>query len=310
MGSTSQLAVEVEQEQAVLLQLKRQSAAGRLLSQKFDPKGLHEVESLLSSIEGALKQRNLSKARSDTVRLRDCYYRHQTLVEQGQNRWNKLQEQAATALAGAQERLASLQSDEVIQRWSATELESLNRRAQSVTSCLVKEQFTLVHNESKAIIDETEKIAASAEEKQARQDQRDYVAKSIRESLVEAGFWLDEPLDNQQIGQCPNSDSIIRAVRLSDRRVITVGVPLEGSLQWAVDGFPMEDVAGSDGHPARACDEAVEQIEAIKAHLSENHGVETGELIWNGKDPNRPQKAAKRLRRFTLHKTQRTQEVK
>lgn len=66
----------------------------------------------------------------------------------------------------------------------------------------------------------------------------------------------------------------------------------------------MEVFAGSDGQPARGCDVLAMQIEAVKGCL-EKRGVETGELLWKGKDPNRPGTTAKRLPRSNVHTTQR-----
>lgn len=299
-AEAEQLAAEVEQEQAVLLHLKRQTAASRLLSKKFDPEGLRELEALLSTVESQLKRRDLVNARQEIVRFGKCLVRHRAQVERGQSRWNELCEEAASVLAGAERRLASLQADEPVRRWAASELEALVRRAEELHDNIAAGRFDQVRRESETLLAEADRLAADAEKAQHRQDQRDYVTKSIRESLADLGFWVEEFAEEQ-----PSAEATIQATRL-DGRAITVSVPLEGSLRWAAEGFPMEVVSGSDGQPARACDEAAEQIEAIKAHLAREHGVETGELTWSGKDPHRTGKAAKRQPQSRSHESRRT----
>jgi chromosome segregation ATPase len=298
-AEAAQLAAQVGQQQAALVQLDREAATIRLLSRRFDPEGLRKIDAQVKVVESLLQQQKLDQAQVEMTRLQESLARHRAQVERQQDRWNSLQEEATSAVATVQERVASLQADQVVQRWRAAELEELGRRVTQLEGSLSAGRFVQIHQECKSLMTGADKLVAAAEDEQRLQDQRDYVAKSLVESLAELGFWVQQFPAEQA-----SADATIRASR-ADGRAITVSVPLEGSLRWTAEGFPMEVFAGSDGQPARGCGGLAEQIEAVKGCL-EKHGVETGELLWKGKDPNRPGTTAKRLPRSNAHTAQRT----
>lgn len=298
-AEAAQLAEQVGQQQAALVQLNREAATIRLLSRRFDPEGLREIDAQAKVVESLLQHHELADAQVEMARLQESLARHRARVEQQQDRWNSSQEEATSAVATVQERVASLQLDQVVQRWRASEVEELGRRVTQLEGSLSDGRFSQVHKECKSLMADADKLVAAAEYEQRLQGQRDYVAKSLVESLAELGFWV-----HQFPAEQASADTTIRATR-ADGRAITVNVPLEGSLRWTAEGFPMEVFAGSDGQPARGCGELAEQIEAIKADLAKR-GVETGELLWNGKDPIRPGTTAKRLPRSSAHIAQQT----
>jgi hypothetical protein len=298
-GQAVQLAAQVGQQQAALQHLTHEAATIRPLSRQFDPEGLREIDAQVKVVELHLQQQHLGKAETEMARLQELFARHRIRVEQEQDRRNKLQEEATSVVAAAQERVASLQVDEVVQRWRVLELEELGRRIAPLEDSVSAGRFVQVRHECKSVMAEADKLVAAAEEAQRCEDERNYVAKSLVDSLADLGFWVEQFPPEQA-----SADATIRATR-SDGRALTVNVPLKGSLRWTVEGFPMEVFAGSDGQPARGCDDAAEQIEAIKADLAKR-GVETGELLWKGKDPNRPGTTAKRLPRSNAHTIQRT----
>lgn len=298
-AEASELAAQVGQQQAALLQLKREAAAGRLLSRRFDPNGLREIETLVSAVESDLRRNEPTKAEAEMAHLKESLAHHRARVEQEQDRWNRLHEEAASTVVAAQERVAPLMADQVVQRSCASDLAELGRRVAQLESSVSAGRFAQVHKECKSLMADAEKLVAAAEDAQRLQDQRDYVARSLVESLGELGFWVQQfPVEQA------SADATIRATR-SDGRAITVSVPLEGSMRWAVEGFPTEVLVGSDGQPAQACDEAAKQIEAVKNYL-EQRGVGTGDLFWKGKDPNRPATTAIPLPRSNARSAQQT----
>jgi len=303
-AEASQLTTEVGQHQAILLQIKREAASSRLLSLKFDPDGLHDVEATMTLVESHLKRRNLTKAQQEMAHLQELCARHRALVDREQDRWNGLQEEAVIALAGARERLATLQADEVVRRWRVSDLEVLVHRVEELESSVPAGRFAEIHRQCESLCAEADKVVAAAEEMQRCQEQRDYVARSIVESLAEVGFWVEQVPAKQA-----SADATIRAT-CPDGRALTVSVPLEGSLRWMPEGFPMEVFNTNNGQPARGCDEAVKQIEAVKAYLSERHGIQTSELNWNGKTPDRLGTTAKRLPHSDAHCAQQTREAR
>lgn len=298
-AEASELAAQVGQQQAALRHLKREAAVGRLLSRRFDPNGLHEVETIVRAVESHLRRNDLAKAEEEMARLKESFVRHRARVEQEQECYNRLQEEANSDVAAAQERVAPLMVDQVVRRWCASDLEELGRRVAQLEGSVSAGRFAQVHQDFKSLVADADKLVAAAEDAQRLQDQRDYVARSLVESLGELGFWVQQlPVEQ------PSADATIRATR-SDGRAITVSVPLDGSLRWAVEGFPTEVLIGSDGQPAQACDVAAKQIEAVKSYL-EQRGVATGELLWKGKDPNRPATTAKALPRSNAYSAQQT----
>ena len=92
----------------------------------------------------------------------------------------------------------------------------------------------------------------------------------------------------------PASASIIQAQRLGGG-AIAVSVPQEGEIWYDVDGYPMRVETNSDGREVRSCDEAQEQIEQLHLAMEKTFGIQMGELMWEGRDPDRIRKAADRL---------------
>jgi hypothetical protein len=300
-----QLATDVEQERAILLVVKRQAAAIRVQSTKFDPKSLREVDGLVAEVESLLKNKKLTEARQAADRLHARFVAHRELVEREQKRFAELREETEAALAEARQRISDLQNEVEVRRWSTRECEALVGRLSQAERTLERGQFSQVQNEVSAILAEAERIDTAAEQRQQRQDERDYVAKKVLEGLVAAGFWVET-----ESAHSSASGTLFRATR-HDGRGLSVKVPSDADqpLEWTPTGFPLDVVTDVDGRPARTCDEASEQIDAIKTYLATEGGIQTGDLSWPGKSPTRPTCAAKRASASTAPVQRRASEL-
>jgi hypothetical protein len=90
-----------------------------------------------------------------------------------------------------------------------------------------------------------------------------------------------------------SSATIIQAQRVGGG-AIAVSVPQQGEIWYDVDGFPMRVEGAAHGY-ARTCDEAEEQINRMHDAMQQAFGIESSELMWDDKDPDRIRKTAKAL---------------
>lgn len=301
-GEAAQDARELEGEAALVLQWKRRAAADRPGSRQFDPDGLTQFEAALRNVEAQLTRRDLAAARRAMTSVGQQFQQHRAEVEKRRSLWLTRKQASEAALARLQERIASLQSDPVVQRWEGQSIAGISERADQLTRLIERDQFEHATRDADRLLAETEQVLKAAEDRQRRQEKQDYIAESTLAALHACGFMVDRISEPPQ-GE--SADILIQVHRL-DGRALAVNVPQEGAIQWSVDGFPMQVVAGSNGQAATVCDEAVDQIEAIQKRLSTDYGVETSELTWAGQDPNRPRKAAKRRPHHIQQYSQRT----
>lgn len=108
---------------------------------------------------------------------------------------------------------------------------------------------------------------------------RDYVSESLAACLREMGFVVQVDVEKEsELG-------LISGVNAS-RRVIQATVPISGNVQYEVDGYERETFKDVDGRASSACDEAEATLNGL-SELLRTLGVETGALMWEGKDPDR-----------------------
>ncbi|MFO7906584.1 MAG: hypothetical protein ACQESR_03845 [Planctomycetota bacterium] len=294
-AKAAQDAQDLKQEAAIVLRWKYQAAEDRQGSRQFDPAGLAQFEAALRSVEGQLARRNLEGARRAMAEVGQQFKQHRAEVERRRGLWLTQKRAGEAALARVQDRIGGLESDPVVQRWQAAAMADISERAAQLTEMIEYDQFQSAAREAENLLAESEQVLEAAEARQRCQESQDYIAESTVAALQTCGFYVDVISQSPQGG---SNEVLIRAHRL-DGRALAVSVPREGAIQWSVDGFPIEIVAGANGQPAAVCDEAVDQIEAIQNRLDDDYGIETSALTWAGQDPNRPRKAAKARPRHT-----------
>ncbi len=304
-GKAAQDAQDLEQEAATVLKLKYEAAEDRQGSRQFDPDGLAQFESALRKVEDQLRRRDLAGARRAMTAVGRQFEQHRTEVEKRRALWLTRKQASEAALDRLQERIASLQSDPVVQRWEATAIAELSERASQVSQVILRDQFEHAAREAGKLLADAERALKAAEDRQCHQEKHNYIAESTVAALQACGFMVECISKSEQSG----STGILIHARKLDGRSLAVTVPQDGAMQWSVNGFPMQVVAGCNGQAATVCDEAVNQIESIQNRLNTDYGVETSELTWAGQDPNLPRKAAKKRPHDVQQYSQRTFEA-
>jgi hypothetical protein len=305
-GKAVQDAQNLEQEAATVLKWKYQAAEDRQGSRQYDPDGLAQFEAALRKVEDQLARHDLAGVRGAMTAVGRQFEQHRAEVEKRHSVWLARKQASEAALARLQERVASLQSDAVVQRWQAPAVADISGRAGQLTKIIENGQCDHATKEAEKLLAEAERVLKAAEERQRDQEKQDYIAQSTVAALQACGFMID---GISQVPQGTSTDILIQVYR-PDGRELAVSVPQEGAIRWSVNGFPMQVVAGSNGQPAATCDEAVDQIKAIQDRLSTDYGVETCALTWAGQDPNLPTKPTKSRGRSASHNSQRTQEAR
>jgi hypothetical protein len=103
-----------------------------------------------------------------------------------------------------------------------------------------------------------QQIIATANAAQIQADQRDYIAKSIAETLAEMGFFVNEP--QLEDSRYPNAALILKAATNSGKG-ISISIPVEGEVWYNVDGYSKTTEAAVGGGTAAVCDEAEKGID-------------------------------------------------
>jgi hypothetical protein len=289
----SQLFVDhLAREEAAVESLKRRaSALNEQLSQKFDISGLNAVRSALGDAEDALRNRDLSRASQLASEISKVIENHRHKVEKSLAAWTDERDQALAAVAEADDRIAGLEADEVVMRWCKADVERLRAQVQFSSDRIATEDFSGARHAVSEALAQAEQIIRGAQEIQLKEDRRQYIADSIADVMVNMGFIVQAGYPALDDPGTPESDLIIHAVRLGGGAV-AVAVPQEGDVWYDVDGFPKEVEIGTAGQEIHSCDEAEQTISAMHAALDEAFGVQMGELMWDGKDPNRIAKKA------------------
>lgn len=293
-AESARLASQLAAEAAQLAGLRQQLAAiDAARAARFDPHGRQQLEAQLSRCDGLLQRKALDQATSELTEARRQLQEHQSVVEQRFSRWTQERDQAVAALAQASDRVAGLRVDPVVSRWSTADAEALAARCRRADDLLAREDFAACRQEAAALAAEVDRLVALAGETQFKEDQRQYIVRGIVETMGQLGLVVQAGYPQPEHRGVAASATIIQAQRVGGGS-IAVSVPQEGEIWYDVDGFPMR-VEGSATGYARTCDEAEEQINRMHDAMLAAFGIESSELTWDDKDPDRIRKTAKAL---------------
>jgi len=293
--SLLELAKELQLESLAINELQQRIGALDLArSQKFDPRGLEEVEAQTKAAAAHLQNRSLSAARQAVAMARQRLDVHQQVVAAAFTRWSQDRDNAGVVLDEVRDRLAALYSDPVVSRWVSAELVELNERLEKAALLFERERFDQARHEAIVIGQAIEPLIAKSQELQLKEDRRQYIVNGFLETLRQFGFVVDQP--TLEYPDWPTSAVIIKAERPAGG-AIAVSVPQEGEVQYDLAGneFPKRVETGSSGQLVNTCDEAEQLLLALHGVLRDNFGIETGELMWQGKDPLRISRTAQQL---------------
>lgn len=284
---------DIERQQFELEELERRVAqTPEAEALKFDAAGRQQVRRVLQSVQEAIAVGDPQAVRRPLTEATALVQKHLRQIVQGQSDSRHIQAQANRQLAELQIVLAGLKADPVVMRWqggAVTELEAqMSVAQQAIAEGRVKQvvsQLTESRQRSQTILE-------TANTAQMQAERRDYIADSIAQTLQEMGFCIT--FHQPEHPDHPASAVILGATTQTGKG-ISVSVPIAGQVFYDVDGYAKQSVATIDGNTAAVCDEAEQVLTEMHAALEDKHGVRMGEVLWQGKAPNRVLRQADRL---------------
>jgi len=301
-AESQKFSAELQQEEAVLRRLKqRLQSAGSANSTKFDPDGLLELDGLFGRIRQRIQRRSLEEARELLQQTLERVAEHEALVEKRATRFEERKRKAERTVSDIEDVIGGIATDEAVMRWRSADISRLDEQLTDIGAELNRGRFAAVEQRCQELRQELKQLEQQAQQEQAKEDQRQYVVESMCSAMRKFGFSIENVQSVEEAD--PRSDTVIYARRPSGGE-IGVSVPQEGDVWYQLAGYPMRADAGSAaGQITRSCDEAEQEIEALHDLLRESFGIETGELNWRDKDPNRVGKHQARLPHSTRRET-------
>lgn len=294
-AETAKLCAELAFEEAEVVKLEHRLAAmDHTRSEKLDAVGFHELRSLIGSARSHFERRDLGEARRNAATAHQRLASHETALAERFKVWEAAKNRAEVSLTAAGDRIAGLRADEVVVRWAGSEVAALEKRLESAIGLAEAEKFELVLEESAALLEEGDAIVARAQELQLKEDRRQYIVQGIVEAMGQMGFVVQQGYPTLEHPGVPGSATTIHAERIGGG-AIAVSVPQEGEIWYDVAGFQMRSETTADGHTIRSCDEAEQEIVRMHEAMTEAFGIDTSELRWDSKDPDRIRKTSERL---------------
>lgn len=252
--------------------------------QKFDSPGSTQVQHALEAAHKAINTGKPEQVKKPLATAAQTLQKHQQTLETAQEQWQKAYNTAQEQLQELQSLLAGLKADPVVQRWEAASLTHLEALAQQASTALSQEQFNTVATVLSQVRSQGETTIATANQAQLKADQRDYITDSIAATLEAMGFTVVHR-QPEHPGH-PASATILGAASHAGKG-ISVSIPVEGEVYYDVEGYAKQTVQSVGGGNAAICDEAEQVIGEMHRILETEFGVHMGELMWEGKDPNR-----------------------
>ena len=294
-AESAKLCEDLAVEEAEVVKLEQRIAAlDRARSEKFDRPGFDDVTNVLTSARSHLQRQDLAQARRDAATAHQKLEKHRTDVAERFTAWQAAKDRAELSLVTVGDRIAGFRADEVVVRWASDDIAALDEQLESVAKLVQTEQFEQIATECVVLLEAGETIVARVQDLQLKEDRRQYIVNGIVEVMVQNGFVVQQGYPALEHPGVPSSATTIQAERIGGGAV-AVSVPQEGEIWYDVSGFPMRAETNIDCKEIRSCDEAEEQIVRMHEAMEEAFGIETSELLWDSKDPDRVRKAAERL---------------
>lgn len=290
----AKLKSEIGEAEAASADLRqRLDAVDLSFAEKFDASGRRNLLALLEYAQQALDARQPEAAAKLISEGHVALKEHQDTVQFRQQQWQQTHDRAAATLVELTDKHdITAQSPEVL-RWAGDLMQTATAVLPRMQAALDAESFDLVHSLSAEL-----RIALkSAEDEAARMEdmevKRRCIVSGVLAALADSGLAVSH---NPQLSNAtnPRSDVLIHAVN-SDGSTLALDVPLSGDMQYKAEGFSYQETITSSGKLERTCDDAETFIENFKTRLEDIAGIVTGELQWEGKEPDRIAKEAKTL---------------
>ncbi|TAF07098.1 MAG: hypothetical protein EAZ78_00725 [Oscillatoriales cyanobacterium] len=274
---------ELEKQQFELEELERQIAQiPQTDAIKFDRAGHTAAQTALKALRSAIASGNPQTARSPLNTATAAVEQHIASVARNRAQWQQQKAAAEQALGELEALIIGLKADPVAKRWQIHLIDELATQLQTGIAAVAAEQFDKPALILAAAKTQEQEIIATANAAQIQADQRDYIAKSIAETLAEMGFFVNEP--QLEHPDHPKTSLILKAATNSGKG-ISISVPVEGEVLYDVDGYSKTTEAAVGGGTAAVCDEAEKVLTEMHDRLGAEFGINMSEVTWEGKDP-------------------------
>ncbi len=284
---------ELQKQQFSLEELQRQLARIPLIDAvKFDPKGRLHADKLLQSLKQAIA---LAQPTAVVIPLEFATKAITKHIQQVRDlvaefaRRKFVAESISSELAAF---LLSLQTDQVFMRWQGDRITELQTQATEAQQAIASEQFEQVATILSTVRSQAAQMLTAASAIQLKADQRDYIVNGIAQSLEAMGFTI---IHRQAEHPDHPASAIVLAAANNAGKGINVSVPVDGEVFYDVDGYPKSTAAVVGGGKAAVCDEAEQVLNEMHAALEAEFGIKMGEVMWEGKDPDRILRRADQL---------------
>jgi len=251
---------------------------------KFDRSGSDDLGVTVRSLHSLIAQGNPSPVSTPLDRAKNSLQRHLAAVRDGKADWQRRKDAAEDALGELDAVAVGIGSDETVLRWFADLGEELSMLVRAGRNACELERFDRPVELLSQGRDRVSECLRQASEAQRKADQSRYIADSIAATLRDMNFEVSAVRREHE--SHPASALLISAASVAGKS-IRVSVPVEGQVLYVVDGYPHESASTNDGGQSAACDEAEGVLNQMRAQLRSEYGVDSGELDWEGKNPNR-----------------------
>lgn len=238
----------------------------------------------VASLREHLGHRAAALALEQDAFRREAEEEARRLADIGRSRAADRQRQIVLASTELLARIAGIEDDEVTMAWSSAEVEAVRADLGAI------EGSADPSASARALHARLDAALEHAQVRQLAEERRAYIVASLQDGLRRQGFQVGAPV----LVGAGEGEVAFRASR-ADRRWVEVNVPLEGHVFYDVDGTDRIAERGSDGLSYTSCDETEARLEALHADLAERFGIQSGELFWESKDPNREKRNANAL---------------
>ncbi len=262
---------------------------------KFDPEGQQATRHAIETAQRAIAKGNPEAARAPLAQAQQIATQHSDRVAERQAQWQQRLAQAEQAQGDIASLLAGLQADAVVMRWCGAGVSQAQDVLSQAEAAIRAEDFARVGDLLSQLQARSQTLLAEANAAQLKADKRDFIADSMAQVLQDMGFAIV-----QRDFEHPDhpASAIVMAAANNAGKGIAISVPTEGQVFYDVEGYPKNLAAA-------VCDEAETVLNEMHDMLAEQFGIQMGEVMWEGKDPNRTLRRADELPRSTNQRDRR-----
>ena len=254
---------------------------------RFDPQGCDVLTASMDALKQSLNGGDITAINELLQKTEKQARVHQETVAGKKEVWLQNKMIAETALHELDGLMAACAIDGAVDRLKNDDWEEIVQVKTALKALLERGEFSSVIEQVDKLQIRVAKICRDVEELEAARKNRNFIVEQVQKAIQDQFVYIEiEPQAGAEGG------TKITAYNYKASSV-EVTVPLQGDLRFTVHGYEFVEQQSPTG-AIKSCDGAEAVIDGVRGKLSEL-GVDMGELIWDGKDPDRLSKTAKDL---------------